>query len=176
MNRRFRLALVALVLVLGTGIIAPEVALSQQVARQRWARFGLRHYQVEMKFVSQWRSAHTLLEVRDGRLIDGIDLDGGDRLSAVELRAQAFWMPIDRLFDQLEVWSRRMTWMEQVAGVAPWLAQQLQWCVETPVQVRYDERLGYPAELRFGRNVCRSSDDTTIYVTVLPLDEEPDAR
>jgi hypothetical protein len=92
------------------------------------------------------------------------------------LRAQAFWMPIDRLFDQLEVWSRRMTWMEQVAGVAPWLAQQLQWCVETPVQVRYDERLGYPAELRFGRNVCRSSDDTTIYVTVLPLDEEPDAR
>lgn len=139
-------------------------------AHARWEQQALEHYALEVEARDDQIDLHLLLEVRDERLVSGVNLRTGKRLTADDLAPQLTWLPVERLFDRIEL-ERYIstTWRHQVADLAPWVAQQLSWCYVRPMHVAYDPQLGYPATLRFRHNVCSTHNALDVRFVVTPL-------
>jgi flagellar biogenesis protein FliO len=147
------------------------VPLTHSSARERWDRQDLRHYEMEVVAQADGIDLHLLVEVRDEQLVRGVNLRTGSRLTADQLAPYLIWLPIERLFDRIEVQRYSGTsWRHQVAELSPWIAQQLRWCLVRPLHAVYDPQRGYPSAVRFRHNICspRKALDVRIGITPLP--------
>jgi hypothetical protein len=144
--------------------------LTYSSARERWERQAPQHYELEVEAQAEGVAMHLLLEVRDEQLVRGINLRTGALLTADHLAPYRTWLPIDRLFDLIELRSYGgNTWRHRVAALTPGVAQQLQWCLARPMRVGYDPQLGYPATVRFRENVCSPNEPLEVHLGVTPL-------
>jgi hypothetical protein len=144
--------------------------LTHESARAAWARQALRHYSMEVAAQTDNVNLHLLLEVRDERFLGGVNLRTGAQLTPNDLAPYLIWLPVDRLFDWIEL-QRYVdnTWQRRVADLAPWAAQQLGWCYAQSLRASYDPQLGYPATVHFRKNVCSPHDGLEVHISITPL-------
>lgn len=131
--------------------LAPE----QTRARRLWERQHLDHYQIEVRWRPIWPEMHAMLEVRGERIISGVDLSTGRRLTLGQLQVLQKVFPVSRTFelvDRLTSW--RYTWRARLAWFVPWIGSRIEACgVPSPV-IHYHERLGYPIRIVQPRGRC----------------------
>jgi len=138
----------------GPGLLAPELAL----ARQRWERQHIDHYQIEVRWRPIWPEMHAMLEVRDERIVSGVDLSTGRQLAPGQLRALQGVFPVSRTFELVERLTRwRYTWRARLAWLVPWIESRVETCGVPPPVVQYEKRLGYPTRIIQPRGRCFSA-------------------
>jgi hypothetical protein len=143
--------------VVGAGLLlAPASPLRHELARQQWLRRAPPHYEIEARWSSGGWSVRARLEVRDGRLVDGVDLRSGQRLDAIELGMLGHMFPVERTFDEIDTLRRwPATWRGRLASLLPWpLARRVERCSTPPPRVRYDVQFGHPVAIDSFANPC----------------------
>lgn len=155
------------------GLLANPLAPPQSylASRARWEHERLHHYQLEIELTSPWREIHLMLEIRDEQVIGGYNVRTGMPLSVGELATQRLWLPVDRLFDRVELLvHHNPTLPERIGGLAPAMAGRLKFCIDPPPQIQYHPRYGYPQSIRFFQNTCHAAQGvSTVVVAITDL-------
>src|SRR5262245_44120114 len=74
-----------------------------ELARARWQAQAIGHYRMTVRFSQGWLlSGPWTVEVRDDRVVGGVDATTGARLSALQLRVAQDRLPIDKVFQSIE--------------------------------------------------------------------------
>jgi hypothetical protein len=98
-------------------------------------------------------------EVRDNRIVGGVDLDTGRSLVPLKLEGAGYganyYVSIDNLFGLIDAlsWSPP-DWRVQVARYHPLLAAWFDRCAAPLPQVRYDPEFGYPTNISYRGSPC----------------------
>jgi hypothetical protein len=146
--------------------------LTHRGARELWGQQGLRHYEMDVEAHADHIALHLTIEVRDEGLVRGVNMHTGASLTADDLAPYLIWLPIEHLFDWIELQrysGSGTSWQREVANLAPAVAQQLRWCLVRPMQASYDPQLGYPATVQFRHNVCSPQKALKVQIHVTPL-------
>ena len=158
-SRATHITLVVIVLMLLTCIVGLGLGLPQlehQRARARWEQRHPRHYTLDASWQDGLGTArHVHLEVRDNRVVAGVDRDTGDPLSPLQVTVAARFVSVDALFEHIAVARRPPpTWRDQLARTLPALAPLLSPCLRPVPDVRYDPELGYPVHVHPRASPC----------------------
>jgi hypothetical protein len=145
----------ALVAICVAGLALTLLPVRHEWARQRWEQRRPRHYELEVSWAHNWSFGHARVEIRDGRLVGGIDLDTGRSLEVNKRGSAAYFGSIDRLFALIE-WQTRPAerWQDQLARYHPQLARRLNPCAAPLPAVRYDAEYGYPTDIDYYDTEC----------------------
>jgi hypothetical protein len=136
--------------------LLPLLPFQHQSARQRWEQRGLRHYELDARWMNGLGSdQHLRVEVRDNQAVAGVNLDTGQALSHGELIAISNYVVIDTLFEIIAELTRPAAdWHNQIARYHPLLAQWFSPCAAPLPQVRYDAEYGYPTDFYYRGYPC----------------------
>lgn len=137
--------------------ISAFVPLDRSLAQARWAQQSPQHYQIKVRWREGGWVAYSLLEVRDGRLAQGIDLFTGLPLSTVQLGVMAGMFPVEQTFAQIALLQRwPSSWRAGLARSMPFVAARrvIDPCAAALPAVRYDQQRGYPTEIHENPNPC----------------------
>ena len=149
-----------LVACIAGGLLAalPLLPLDDWQARQRWEQRRPAHYEVDVAWASGWSFGQARVELRDGRLVRGVDPDSGRPLDSGKLAEAAYFASVDNLFQILD---RRLQpswyWRVQLARHYPWLAHRLDPCVAPLSAVSYDAEFGYPTAISYNDGWCTNT-------------------
>jgi uncharacterized protein DUF6174 len=142
------------VLGLATALL-PVLPSTHQQARQRWEQRGPRHYEVDATWASGWSYGHVRVEVRNNRVVSGVDLDSGRLLDRHRQVVASFFTEVDNLFRMIGEQIRPApTWRSQLARYDPRLAEWLSPCAAPLPRVQYDAELGYPTTIDYRGSPC----------------------
>ncbi|NJM07075.1 hypothetical protein HC891_14195 [Candidatus Gracilibacteria bacterium] len=171
-QRRAMLLLSTAMLVSVLALLSVSVVMGgRQSARERWEQHGPRHYLLDITIRGDQTLVRMQIEVRDGTMLKGVDLNTGRALSAERIARYYTILPVERLFDRIELQSYgARSLRHRIAGSAPWLARQLGWCVIQPLRAEYDSALGYPKTFQFRHNVCARKEPFAGELRVRALD------
>lgn len=165
------LALAALVALLGLALRSlPPPPLSHEQARALWQQHAPQHYMMDISSHSNGMNLHLRIEVRNRRMVGGINLRTGNQLNINELAPYQVWLPIERLFDLIEQQSHAtLPWHYQISQLLPDIAHTLQWCYAQPMHVSYNQSIGNPEIVRFRQNSCATVQPLEIQLHVIPI-------
>jgi hypothetical protein len=154
----------ALACVAGAAAALPALpAFGHQQARQRWELRGPRHYELEASWASGWSFGHVRVEVLNGRVVGGIDLNTGRPLDRNRLTTASFFTEIDNLFRMIGRQLRpASTWRFQLARYHPRLARWLDPCAALLPRIQYDAELGYPTSINYRGSPCFDSGQNVV--------------
>lgn len=157
-TRLVKLALLGagmLVIICVAGLALTLSPVRHEWARQRWEQRRPRRYELEVSWANNWSFGHARVEILDGQLVSGIDLDTGGPLGASKRSSAAYFGSIDQLFALIE-WQTRPAerWQAQLARYHPLLARRLNPCAAPLPGVRYDAEYGYPTDIDYYDTEC----------------------
>lgn len=149
--------------------LLPLLLVRHDQARQRWKQHNLRHYEVEVAWSSNWSHGHLRAEMRDNRIVGGVDLDTGRSLVPLSLESAPYganyYVVIDNLFELIQAQSRTpANWRTLVARYNPLLAGWLAPCAAPLPTVRYDAEYGYPTSINYRGSPCTKQGDVNVMV------------
>lgn len=135
--------------------VYPLLPLHHAQAQARWQRQGIRHYEADVSWASDWNFGHVRVEVLDNRVVRGIDLSTGQPLDRVRLIRAGYFVSVDQLFTMLGEQMRPSTrWRYQLARYHPLLAHWFDRCAALLPRVSYDAQLGYPTSIAYRGTPC----------------------
>ena len=145
-----------------------------ELARARWQAQAIGHYRMTARFSQGWLlSGPWTVEVRDDRVVGGVDATTGVRLSALQLRVAQDRLPIDKVFQSIEGELRTPTLSSPrdvpslLARLVPSLRRQLDRCAARMPDVAYDPALGYPSGVTAYASPCFPGGGWTVLVIQL---------
>lgn len=111
------------------------------------------------------------VEVRDGKVIRGVDLETGRPLEPRRLVNATPFVRIDHLFRMIEEQTRPSSnWRYQLARYHPLLAGRLDPCAAILPNIRYDQRFGYPTSISYRGSPCFNGENGFLTIkAVRPL-------
>jgi hypothetical protein len=135
--------------------LLPMLPFAHEQARLRWEQQGLEHYEVEASWASGWSFGHVRVEVLDGHIVAGVDLNTGQPLSRQRLATASLFTSVDNLFRMIGAQMRpATTWRYQLARYHPMLAEWLDPCAAPMPQISYHPELGYPTQISYRGSPC----------------------
>jgi Family of unknown function (DUF6174) len=144
------------------------------LAKARWQAQAIRHYRMTARFSQGWiLSGPWTVEVRDDRVLGGIDATTGVPLSALQLRVAQDRLPINKVFQSIEGELRTPALTSPrdlptlLARLVPPLRRQLDRCAAWMPEVAYDPALGYPSGVTVYASPCFLGGGWTVLVIEL---------
>jgi hypothetical protein len=144
------------------------------LARARWQAQAIRHYRMTARFSQGWiLSGPWTVEVRDERVVGGVDARTGAPLSALQLRVAQDRLPIDRVFQAIDDELRTPALRSPrdlptlLARLVPPLRRQLDRCAARMPDVAYDTALGFPSGVSVHPSPCFPGGGWTVLVVDL---------
>jgi hypothetical protein len=139
-------------------VVLPLLPFTDRQARQRWEQLRPAHYEVDVTWASGWRFGSARVELRDGALVRGVDLDNGQPLDFRKRQDARYFASIDNLFKILDERLRpAWYWRVQLARHYPQLASRLSTCVAPLSSVSYDAEYGYPTDISYNDGWCANT-------------------
>ena len=145
-----------------------------ELAQARWQAQAIGHYRMTARFSQGWLlSGPWTVEVRDDRVVGGIDVTTGARLSALQLRVAQDRLPINKVFQSIEGELRTPALSSPrdvpalLARLVPSLRRQLDRCAARMPEVAYDPALGYPSGVTAFASPCFPGGGWTVLVIEL---------
>lgn len=140
-------------------VLLPLLPFQHQWARRRWEQQRPRHYELEVAWANGWNFGDVLVEVRDNRIVNGVDLDRRQPLDLDNLYSAGYFASIDNLFRLIDGQIRPSSnWRYQLSRYHPLLAHQLDPCAAPLPRVRYDAEYGYPTTIDYYDSSCIETD------------------
>lgn len=138
-------------------------------ARQIWEQNRVNHYELEVEWETTWSRGHVRAEIRDDRIVGGVDLDSGRPLVPLRLENAGYganyFMVVEHLFNLIEAQTQAAgNWRTQAARYHPLLAHALDPCAVPMPRVRYDDTFGHPTHIHFFGSPCRAQGEGKISI------------
>jgi hypothetical protein len=136
-------------------LVLPILPFQHQRARERWEQQQMRHYEVEVLWANGMNFGHAQVEIRDNKLVKGIDLDTGQPIAPPKTLSAAYFGSIDNLFAIVDLRIRpQWNWRNLLARYYPDLARKIDSCPAPLSDIYYDAQFGFPSDLWFNDSWC----------------------
>src|SRR5262245_61403832 len=114
----------ALACAAGVALVLLSASFRFERARQRWEERRPPHYVITYNWASGWSFGNVQVEVRNGQVIRGTNVDTGQPLEPYQLKTASYYATIDNLFDTIAYQLRPApTLLGQLARYHPLLAE-----------------------------------------------------
>jgi len=141
--------------VVGVALLFLLLPFQYQWFQRRWNQQAVQHYELETMWASGMSRGHVLAEVRDNRIVAGVDLDTGQPLNPNKPLAASAYVSIDNLFLIIRKQYRPATsWRSQLARYDRGLALKLDPCAAPLPNISYDAEFGYPTSINYQASPC----------------------
>lgn len=150
----------------GVALALLSVSFRYERARQLWQERRPAHYEIEYTWASGWSFGHVQVEVRDGQVIRGTNVENGQPLARYQLQTAGYYATIDNLFNTIAYQLRPPpTLLGQIARYHPLLAEQIDRCAALLPQISYDAEYGFPNAISYRGTPCFDGGNLSLRVT-----------